>query len=180
MAKDKKIPDEDIQLFRDAMKHARPLRHSRTTHARKRPHPVPRQRMQDELQVLDDMLSDEYDVADVETGEELMFVRPGLQHNVLRRLRRGQFPVESELDLHGQTANTARIEMTAFLHDCLQRHLRCVRIVHGKGYGSKNQKPVLKNKVNNWLRQRNEVLAFCSTPHNDGGTGAVYVLLKSK
>lgn len=179
MTKNKKVSDEDTQLFRDAMKQTRPIQTDKVSFNKRRPKPIPRQRLKDEQQVMDDLLSDEFDVSDVETGEELMFTRTGLQHNVLRKLRRGQFPVEEELDLHGQTVNTARIAMTEFLHHCLGRRLRCVRIVHGKGFRSKNQKPVLKNKVNNWLRQRDEVLAFCSARPVDGGTGAVYVLLKT-
>ncbi|MDH5190376.1 MAG: Smr/MutS family protein [Gammaproteobacteria bacterium] len=178
MTKNKKVSDEDVQLFRDAMKHTRPLRQDKIPLRRNRPGPVPRQRLRDEQMIMDDLLSDDFDASEVETGEEIMFSRSGLQHSVMRKLRRGQFPVEAELDLHGQTANMARVALTEFLHHSLGRRMRCIRIVHGKGFRSKNQRPVLKNKVNNWLRQRDEVLAFCSARPVDGGTGAVYVLLK--
>ncbi|MDH5435925.1 MAG: Smr/MutS family protein [Gammaproteobacteria bacterium] len=178
--KNKKLSDEDAKLFRDAMEHTRPLEQDKVSFRKKPPGPMRRQHLHDEHHVMDDMLSDEFYISDVETGEEIMFVRSGLQHNVLRRLKRGHYPAEKELDLHGQTTNTARIALTEFLHHCLERKLRCVRIVHGKGFRSKSQKPVLKNKVNNWLRQRDEVLAFCSARPVDGGTGAVYVLLKTR
>lgn len=180
MAKNKKVSDEDAKLFREAMEQTRLMRQDKVSFKKNRPNPIPRHHQHDEQQVMDDLLSDEFYVSDVETGEEMMFARTGLQHNVLRRLKRGQYPSEEELDLHGQTTNTARIALTEFLHHCLGRKLRCVRIVHGKGFRSKSQKPVLKNKVNNWLRQCNEVLAFCSARPADGGTGAVYVLLKTR
>lgn len=177
-----KISAEEASLFREAVAGTRRLKHDRVLHPRKRPHPVPRQRQLDEQQVLIDSLSDDYDPGEVETGEELLFSRPGLQHKVLKRLRRGEYVVqrELELDLHGKTVDEARTALAGFLRDCRDHHAFCVRIIHGKGYNSRQQKPILKNKVNSWLRQREDVLAFCSAPRNDGGTGALYVLLKRR
>jgi len=86
--------------------------------------------------------------------------------------------VEAQLDLHGLTAAQARAALATFLRDCRIHGLRCVRIIHGKGRGSHNRQPVLKGKVNHWLRQRDEVLAFCTARPVDGGGGAVYTLLK--
>ena len=125
------------------------------------------------------MLSDEYDPAEVETGEELIYARSGLQHRILKKLRRGQFVVSAECDLHGMTVPVARQALAEFLARCRLQHQTCVRIIHGKGHGSVQRIPVLKTKVGKWLQQREEVLAYCSARPMDGGTGAVYVLLKA-
>ena len=178
MAK-KKVTDEDRALFREAVGGTRRLtQESRITPQKKRPPPRPLQREQDEQQVLVDMLSEPVDMAELETGEELLFSRMGLQHKTLRKLRRGEFSIEAELDLHGQTKIEARQAIVQFLQYCRDQGLRCVRIIHGKGHGSHQKRPVLKQYVNHWLRQRDDVLAFCSARQVDGGTGAVYLLLK--
>lgn len=175
----KKVTDEERALFRDAVAGTRRLTpEKRVKQHKKRPPPRPLQREQDEQQVLVDMLSEPLDMTELETGEELLFTRLGLQHKILRKLRRGEFSQEAELDLHGQTKIEARQTLVQFLHHCRDRGLRCVRIIHGKGHGSHQKRPVLKQYVNHWLRQRDEVLAFCSARPVDGGTGAVYVLLK--
>ena len=96
-----------------------------------------------------------------------------------RKLRRGGWVIQGELDLHGHTGDEARIALAAFLNRCMLEDRRCVRIIHGKGHGSKNRLPVLKNKVRHWLTQREDVLAFCQARTVDGGAGAVIVLLKS-
>jgi DNA-nicking Smr family endonuclease len=172
-------PADDSKLFREAMRgvrrHEHDRHHYRPSH---KPRPIPYQTLRDEREVLDDMFSDAFRPGDVETGEELLFARTGLQHRVMRQLRRGQYRIEAELDLHGMTVNEARIALTDFLKHCRRSSVRCIRIVHGKGHGSRQKLPVLKNKVNGWLRQRDEVLAFSSALPVDGGTGAVYVLLK--
>jgi len=178
MADKSKISDADRALFRDKTSGTRQLQYDRVNHPGKAPRPIPAQRLADEQQVLDDMFSDETYADEVETGEELFFAREGLQQNLLRKLRRGQLSVTAELDLHGYIVADARIALTDFLKDCRRHGDRCVRIVHGKGHGSKQKLPVLKNKVNTWLQQRDEILAFCSARPVDGGTGAVYVLLK--
>jgi len=97
---------------------------------------------------------------------------------VLRRLRRGHWVIQEELDLHGLTVNEAHALLSSFLNQCVRRGLRCVRIVHGKGLRSKNREPVLKRKVAGWLIQREEILAYCQARQADGGSGAVVVLLK--
>lgn len=170
--------DEEMALFRAEVSDVSPLQQQRQAPHR-RPLPArPLQRELDEAQVIDDMLSDTIDPAEMETGEELIYCRPGLQHNVLKKLRRGQYTIEAELDLHGMRASEARQALGSFLQQALAFGIKTVRIVHGKGNGSLNKKPVLKGKVNHWLRQRIEVLAFCSARQVDGGTGAVYVLLR--
>ncbi len=178
MARKSELSDADVALFRNAVKRVTPLRRDQVVMARKRVAPVPRQRLLDERQVLRDMLSDAYDPAGIETGEELLYSRTGLQHGVLRKLRRGQIRIERELDLHGMTVAEARPALARFLAVCQNDLVRCVRIVHGKGRRSPHQRPVLKNKLAAWLRQRFDVLAYCSAPRTDGGTGALYVLLK--
>ena len=178
MSKHVKLSTEEKALFRAAVADATPLRQQKTLPPTPAPPPVPRQRELDEEQVLEDMLSDALDPADLETGEELLYSRSGLQHSVLRKLRRGHYTVGGELDLHGMRVAEARQALSAFLQRALAEDTRVVRIIHGKGNGSLNKQPVLKGKVNHWLRQRIEVLAFCSARPVDGGTGAVYVLLR--
>ncbi len=170
--------DETVALFRRVMAEVRPLKQDRITPYRARQKPIPRQTLQDQKDVLASLLSDEYDPAELETGEELLFTRPGLQHSVMRKFRRGHFAIEAELDLHGRVVAEARELVNAFLREARASGLRCVRIIHGKGLSSAGKLPVLKGKVNAWLRQKDEVLAFCSARPVHGGTGAVYVLLK--
>ena len=183
MTSKKKQPgDADAALFRKAMKQVRPLSlaRNRVEPQQRRPPPHPHQTERDRKQVLEEMMSAPLDYTELETGDELLFLRPGIQHNVLRKLRRGQYSCGSELDLHGMTVPVARQALAEFLYHCRNHGISCVRIIHGKGHGSKQQKPVLKNRVNQWLRQRDEILAFCSARPEDGGTGAVYVLLKRR
>ena len=170
--------EDEIRLFREAVGPVRQLPLGRHHHERAGPPPVPYQRQRDEQQVLRDLLSDGLEPADLETGEELIYLRDGLPYNLLRRLRRGQFSVGAQLDLHGMTVDEARPALAAFLHEVRRNGQRCIRVIHGKGLRSRQGQPILKVKVNHWLRQRDEVLAFCSARPVDGGTGAVYVLLK--
>src|SRR5690625_3361096 len=168
----------DNELFRAAMADVRPLSSDRVAPRRPRPAPIPHQKHADEQQVLADLLSDWFEPADLESGEELFFTRPGIQHRLVRKLRRGLLSRQAELDLHGMNVPAARAAVVEFLAECRLRNLRCVRIIHGTGRRSSNRGPVLKGKVAQWLRQRDEVLAYCSAPRHDGGTGAAYVLLK--
>ena len=173
------ISDADKALFREKIRGTRKLDHDKVNQsASPAPRPIPKQRLKDEQQVLDDMFSDEYQLEDVETGDELFFARNGLQQKLLKQFRRGQLSVTAELDLHGMIVYEARIALTSFLKDCQKHGDRCVRVIHGKGHGSHQRLPILKNKINTWLQQRDEILAFCSARPVDGGTGAVYVLLK--
>jgi len=175
---DKLDKKADFALFRQAMRDVKPLHCDKLPFTLPRPSPIPRQRYLEEALIRRDMLSEDYDSAELETGEELIFARPGIQQAVLSKLRRGYFAIRAELDLHGMVVSVAREEITKFLRYCCQHHIRCARIVHGKGYGSKHKQPVLKVKLNEWLQQRDEVLAFCSARQVDGGTGAIYVLIK--
>lgn len=180
MAKRPDVTEEEALLFRQAMKDVKPLSCDKVLHVTPSPRPFPRQRYLEKKAIFHDMLSDYYDPAELETGEELVFLRPGVQHSVMKKLRRGHYSIRAELDLHGMIVRAAREEVTEFLRDCMHRRIRCVRIIHGKGKGSWQKQPVLKMKLNKWLQQRDEVLAFCSARAIDGGTGAVYVLLKNR
>lgn len=176
----KKPSKDDIQLFRSSVGEVKPVIHDRIIPTRRAISPRPVFREMDEAEALRDMLSEHFDPTDMETGDELLYVRPGLQHRTLRKLRRGMFTVDAELDLHGMTVPIARNAIAGFLHECQRRRIQCVRIIHGKGLGSRHRGPVLKQKVDYWLQQRDEVLAYCSARAYDGGTGAVYVLLKRR
>ena len=169
--------DEDTQLFRQAMAGVRRLKSEDSPVKHQRPKPIKRQLPTDEQQQTVDNLSDEFEPhndSDLENGS---FARPGIQKQLLRKLRLGKIPIESELDLHGYSVEQARMTLTDFLNHCREHGLRCVRIIHGKGLSSQ-QPPVLKSKTRRWLQQRDDVLAFCPAHRAGGGDGAVYVLLK--
>jgi DNA-nicking Smr family endonuclease len=127
-----------------------------------------------EPESLGDAVTDEAPSA----ADPLSFRRPGVRDQTLRHLRRGRYPVEDELDLHGSSQAAARDQLAEFITSSRQAGLRCVRVVHGKGYRSGARGPVLKIAVNTWLRRHADVLAFTSARAIDGGTGAVYVLLR--
>lgn len=174
-------PADEAALFKAAVEDAQPLPdHGKVEPPLPRVFPIPRQRIRDEQQALADSLSDHIAWEDaMETGEELVYLRTGLRRDTLKKLRRGYWVLQAELDLHGMVSVEARQAVNAFIADCGKRGLRCVRIIHGKGLRSKNREPVLRTKVKNWLMQKDEVLAFCQARAVDGGSGAVVVLLKS-
>jgi DNA-nicking Smr family endonuclease len=171
----------DRELFRSALSDVTPITpHGRILLTPPRPPPIPLNRLRDERDVIYESLHDpiRWDEA-TENGEELSFVRPGISRDILRRLRRGDWVSQAELDLHGLFRAEAKIELVHFLSECKRRGIRCIRIIHGKGLGSKNREPVLKLHVRHWLMQREEILAFVQARPVDGGGGAVMVLLKS-
>ena len=178
MDKKPRISAEESALFRDAMADVQPIAQDKILPKRKKPPPRPLQLERDQRQVLKDMMSSDLYSADLETGDELLFVRDGMHPNTLRKLRRGKIRIEAQLDLHRMTSEKARKEVAEFLALCKARGKRCVRIIHGKGLGSAEKKPVLKGKIDIWLRRHDDVLAYCSARPMDGGTGAVYVLIK--
>lgn len=169
--------------FRDAMQtlgDVAPLPPSgRVDHSPSPPHPVPTQRLLDERAVLAESISDEMDVEQLlETDETLSYRREGIGSDVVKKLRRGAWVVQDQLDLHGCRTDEARDALGLFLQSCQKRGLRCVRIVHGKGLNSRAREPVLKGKVRAWLVQRDAVLAFVQARPAEGGSGALVVLLK--
>jgi DNA-nicking Smr family endonuclease len=150
-------------------------------HVPEQPEPVARQSLADEQAALEQSLSDEFSVETLmETDEELSFARNGIGQDTLRKLRRGHWVIQSQLDLHGMRTDEAREALAAYLREAGRRGLRCVRVIHGKGLGSVNREPVLKRKVRNWLVQKDEVIAFCQARAVDGGAGALVVLLKAQ
>lgn len=145
-----------------------------------RPLPIPRHRIADEQAALAESLSDEFTIDTLlDTDEALSYARVGIGPDTLRKLRRGNWVIQGQLDLHGMRRDEAREALTEFLRNAVRRGIRCVRIIHGKGLGSVNKEPVLKNKVRNWLVQKDEVIAFCQARAADGGSGALVVLLKA-
>ncbi|MCG3190264.1 MAG: Endonuclease MutS2 [Burkholderiaceae bacterium] len=153
-------------------------RHDRAHVPRERPEPQPRQREADERQAMRAALSDEVDVESLLlTDDGLSFRRPGIGPDVPARLRRGHWALQAEVDLHGLTREAAREALVAFVREAHRRGQRCVRVVHGKGHGSPGRLPVLKDKVQRWLAQRSEVIAFVQASGAQGGAGALLVLL---
>lgn len=146
---------------------------------RARPSAVPLQRRQDEAAVLREAISDDFDVESLlETDDSLSFRQRDVGPEVVRKLRRGVWAIQAQLDLHGFRRDEAREQLAAFLRTSVGCGLRCVRVIHGKGNGSPGREPILKAKVHSWLVQRNEVMAFAQARAADGGHGAVLVLLR--
>ena len=180
MSKSSKSGTSDSELFRRSIGAVRKLSHDRVQHTPRRPAPRPRMIADEALPFASPGFSEGQQQDSVSAEDTLFFARPGLQQRLLKRLRRGQLPVEAELDMHGMNIPEAENELVRFLSLCRDRHIRCVRIIHVKGYSSRGGSPVLKNRLNHWLRQHHEVLAFTSTPRDAGGAGAMYVLLRSR
>ena len=144
------------------------------------PSAIPRQRLADEAAVMVEALSDDFDVESLlETDDALSFRRRGIGPEVVRKLRRGVWAIQAQLDLHGLRRDEAREALGAFLREAGRNGCRCVRVVHGKGHGSPGREPVLKGKVKSWLVQKNEVIAFTQARAAQGGAGALVVLLAS-
>ena len=170
---------DDVALFRESMKDVTLLRSTnQVAQYNRKPRPIPLKSMEDERQVLVDMFSDEYDPSDMQPGDILSYCRNGIQDRVFSKLRRGGYRVASELDLHGFNVEQARQYLYFFLQTAHPRQGECVRVIHGKGNRSTNQGPVLKIKISRWLGQHDRVLAYHSARPVDGGTGAVYILLR--
>ena len=143
------------------------------------PPPLPRQSEQDEAAALKQTMSDEMDIASLlDTDEMLSFRRPGIGSDVTQKLRRGKWTIQQQIDLHGLRSDEAREALGSFVRDMHKKGLRCVRVIHGKGLGSPGKTPVLKDKVQRWLVQKDEVLAFVQAQPHQGGAGALLVLLK--
>ncbi|HEX5787616.1 MAG TPA: Smr/MutS family protein [Woeseiaceae bacterium] len=172
--------DEDREIFRRAMAGARRLQTDpRVPPGRQRPRPAVRFASADADAALAASLDLDSDDIVTLSGEALCFRRPSVGKRTMRRLSRGSFAVEAELDLHGLTVTDAKAELALFIDEARRAGKRCVRVVHGKGRGSGQRGAVLKPNVDRWLRRLDGVLAFVSTRQVHGGTGAVYVLLKA-
>jgi len=122
-------------------------------------------------------ISDQFSPPGIEQDDSC-YLRPDCGPDLLRDLRRGKWPIGASLDLHGSTLDEARERLDRFLQSCLEHQVRCVRIVHGKGYGSKDSEPVLRQTIRRWLSQLAAVQAYTECSEQDGGAGAVQVLLR--
>ena len=170
----------EANIFRTSVGSISPLKTpEKHLHLKPRPEPFPFQHLADEQAALKESLSDEFNADSLlETDDNLSYTRKGIGIDVAKKLRKGEWVIQAELDLHGMRRDQARDNLGDFLRKCNRNGSRCVRIIHGKGLGSINKEPVLKNKVRNWLIQKDEVLAFSQATAANGGSGALIVLLK--
>jgi len=173
------ISEQDQDLFREATRGIKPLSHSKIElKSAKQNQPSARKKIKEEPEIVPDLFSDYESLPSLGRDDLMEFARSGLQNKTLRNLKNGKYNIEAILDLHGQTVLEARQSLSSFLSHCHQKDKRHVLIIHGKGHGI--DKPVLKNKLNHWLRQTELVLAFCSATLRDGRSGSLYVLLKGR
>jgi DNA-nicking Smr family endonuclease len=174
-------PEEDLAAFYAAVNGATPLRSSkRIVFSTPKPSPRPRQRELDEAAAIAESLHAPMAIDDwLDLGDANSFLRPGLPRTVLRDLRRGRWTIQSHIDLHGMNRHEAHEAVTLFLAEAQSAGKRCIRIVHGRGHGSPDRLGVLRQLVKGWLGRRKDVLAFCHAPPNDGGDGALWVLLRA-
>ena len=181
MAKHDGITDEDRTLFRQATGDVRRIEDDRAPPVRIRSGPRRRTGTRSGASGVGEDTAGLVEspwASDVGPGDVLSFARGGVRRREVERLRRGRFAIEADLDLHGRVVADAVAALAGFLEESRRRGRRCVRIVHGKGFGSRDGQPIMKAHVDRWLRTRSEVLAFCSATPPDGGTGALYVLLR--
>jgi DNA-nicking Smr family endonuclease len=168
----------DSALFRHSIGKVRPVNNDKVlpqNQEKPKPRPKPRAAPHVEEDLIE---TDASDIEKLAPEDTLAFTAPGLQKTILKKLRKGQFGLDAEIDLHGLSSREARRQLLNFLRSAVTGGCRCVQIVHGKGYRSSSDYPILKNNLNVWLRQHKNVLAFCSAPAKNGGAGAVYVLLQ--
>lgn len=179
IVREKPVEPDDHTLFLGAMKDVTPLKaKAKINHVPVAPSPWPKG-IQVESPILNDSMSDFWPWDELEAGEQLMHMKPGQKLDTLRKLKRGDWTAEAELDLHGENIDSARTQVAQFLYHCQQRQMRCVRIIHGKGLSSTAGIPILKLKLKNWLAQMSEVLAFAQANPFQGCAGAVLVLIKT-
>ncbi|MEJ7687511.1 MAG: Smr/MutS family protein [Variovorax sp.] len=177
LAEKKRLAERD--LFTRAIGATQPLRRKAAVPlAPEPPAPIPLQHQLDEQRVLRESLSDEFDVTTLlDVDDAMSFRRPGINTDVTRKLRAGEWSIQRQIDLHGMRSDEAREALGGFIRDAHKQGVRCVRVVHGKGLGSPGRQPVLKAKVQRWLIQKIETLAFVQAKPADGGAGALVVLL---
>lgn len=178
MSDKKTLSEDDKALFRDAVGDVRSVANDKAPDTTAKPTARVKSTQRDDRSVMESLLSELSEADLLETGEHLAYTAPGVQRAVLRKLKSGKYAIQAELDLHGMTLSMAKNELGAFLVECQHRRLLCVRIIHGKGRKKADRSPRMKPAVNQWLQGNKKILAFCSARTNDGGTGAVYALLK--
>lgn len=172
------ISPEDRDLFRQSVADIQPLATDKVLLRKpSKPKPFPKPKIHQDEHLLQDFIDENLEIVGAE--DSISYAKPGISKNVLKKLRQGYFGLDAELDLHGLTSAEAQRQLLQFLSTSIEKNYRCLHIVHGKGYRSPDNQPVLKNNLNSWLRKHNDVLAFCSASAKDGGTGAVLVLLRA-
>lgn len=177
---DESVSEEDRDLFRESVGEVRRVHDCRVPAASSKPLPRPLQFEQDDARVMEELLNHPYDPLDLETGDELGWVRPDMDPRLVRRLRRGKYSVQGEIDLHHLSQADARQLVLDYIAASLADGLGCIKIIHGKGLRSGHHGPRLKLMTNRLLWRHPEVVAYASAAPNDGGTGAVYVLLRHR
>lgn len=176
-------PDpDDLAAFKAAVYGATPLRPvDRLSFEAPKPSARPRQSELDEAAAINESLYGALEIDDLlAIGDADSFLRAGLPRSVLRDLRRGRWAIQNHIDLHGMNRHEAHEQVGIFLAESQAEGKRCLRIVHGRGHGSPGREGILRQLVKSWLARRKDVLAFCHAPSNDGGQGAIWVLLKSE
>ncbi len=172
--------DDEVACFRELMEGVQRIQTDKVEQQFPKPSPDPVQTLNDEAMVMRNLLNTDHTMIEVQPGDSLEYIRAGLPKSVMKKLRKGQYRTRSELDLHGMTVLETLEALSQFMQRVCGTESCCVRIIHGKGRGSGNHGPVLKPLVYHWLKKRDEVLAFTSARPVDGGTGALYVLLKQR
>jgi DNA-nicking Smr family endonuclease len=173
-----KRAEAERNLFARAVGKVAPIANQERVWSPARPSPRPLQQDLDDEAVMQESMSDEFNISTLlDADDQLSFRRPGIGTDVTRKLRKGEWSIQGQIDLHGLRSDEARNAMGQFIRDAKRMGWRCVRVVHGKGLGSPGKEPVLKSKVQRWLVQKNEVLAFVQAKPSDGGGGALLVLL---
>jgi DNA-nicking Smr family endonuclease len=174
MPKPPKITEDEVDEFRSAMRNVKKLTHTKASPVVAKPKP----KVRPKEEIIHTQYFSDFDRLEPVSGDEMIsFARPGIQHKILRKLRTGQYNSDVILDLHGKNVMAAKKSLSDFLQACQSKGIRHVLIIHGKGRGQ--EKPILKNKLNHWLREAEQVLAFCSASKHGRG-GALYVLLKGE
>lgn len=175
------MSQDDLELFLKAVDGAKPLKTDvRVPSERKKPKPRAVFSKADEAEALRESLLDDIDAIETGNVDTMRYNHPSVGKRTMRKLSRGRYAVQAEIDLHGMTVAEAKPRLSDFMQHAAATGKLCVRVVHGKGKGSGDRGPVLKHAVNRWLRSWNMVIAFCSTRQVDGGTGAIYVLLDDR
>lgn len=171
------ISDEDKSLFAEAVSGTKKLKHRpKANPFKSKLNPKFINKLQTESPLAEEAYQDHHSVS---AHESLIFQRKGVRLQEMQKLKKGQYPIGWQLDLHGYTELEANHHLTNFIQSALQEGIRSLLVIHGKGYNSDTDHPILKNLVNSRLRQFPSVLAFCSALQKDGGVGAVYVLLQN-
>ena len=179
MKKSSKISDEDKKRFRDAVGNVKPMKNDNIISEKPKPSTYQKKDKTNYLNP-DYEINESVPTEKLVSGEEeIKFCSAGINDKKFKKLRQGKYKFRDQLDLHGMLVEEAKQQLAIFLKECKIRSISCVLIIHGKGYGSKNNAPVMKNKLNQWLRNHSMVWGFCSAQPSDGGTGAIYVYLKS-